>query len=146
MDGELMGKISTTKANNFLEELKTIPHLIETLERDANLMSRSLVKSPQWSDMRVSGGVKQSQEDKNIKALDMISYYSDQIERLKKRKEEMADIIIQNTSICESHVLLTTYLHCRDYDEAMERLNIGNRNKYFRFIRKGKESLELILK
>ncbi|MGS6059288.1 DUF1492 domain-containing protein, partial [Streptococcus pyogenes] len=27
-----MGNIPTTKANNFLEELKTIPHLIETLE------------------------------------------------------------------------------------------------------------------
>ncbi|HHX8397161.1 TPA: DUF1492 domain-containing protein, partial [Streptococcus pyogenes] len=41
-----MGNIPTPKANNFLEELKIIPHLIETLERDANLMSRSLVKSP----------------------------------------------------------------------------------------------------
>lgn len=142
-----MGKISTPKANQFLEELKTIPYLIETLERDANLMSSSLVKSPQWSDMKVSGGVKQSQEDKNIKTLHMVSYYSDQIERLKKRKEEMADIIIQNTGICESHVLLTTYLDCDgDYERARERLNIGNRNKYFRFIRKGKESLELILK
>ncbi|HHP3933692.1 TPA: DUF1492 domain-containing protein, partial [Streptococcus pyogenes] len=29
---------------------------------------------------------------------------------------------------------------------ARERLNIGNRNKYFMFVRRGKESLELILK
>ncbi|HHS0474945.1 TPA: DUF1492 domain-containing protein, partial [Streptococcus pyogenes] len=105
-----MGNIPTPKANNFLEELKTIPHLIETLERDANLMSRSLVKSPQWSDMRVSGGVKQSQENKNIKMLHMVSYYSDQIERLKDRRQEMANLIVQSMGICESHVLLTTYL------------------------------------
>lgn len=142
-----MDNIPTTKANNFLEELKTIPHLIETLERDANLMSRSLVKSPQWSDMRVSGGVKQSQEDKNIKMLHMVSYYSDQIERLKDRRQEMANLIVQSMGICESHVLLTTYLDCDgDYERARERLNIGNRNKYFMFVRRGKESLELILK
>lgn len=140
-----MAKVKTSKADDFLEELRHIPKLIETLERDANLLARSLVKSPQWSDMRVSGGIQKSQEDKNIKAIEGISYYSEQIEKLKKKKERMVCIIVQNMSVNESHVLLTTYLHCQSYDEAMDYLGIGRRNKYYKFLHQGKKKLEMIL-
>nr|WP_238666121.1 hypothetical protein [Streptococcus pyogenes] len=44
--------------------------------------------------------------------LHMVGYYSDQIEQLKDRRQEMANLIVQSMGICESHVLLTTYLDC----------------------------------
>ncbi|MBA2796571.1 DUF1492 domain-containing protein [Streptococcus porcinus] len=107
-------------------------------------MNRSLIKSPQWNDMSVSGGVRKTQEDKNIDAIVKTDYYSKQIEELKRKKENMINIIIQNTGLCESHVLIKT-IESEDSYQAMEKLDIGNRNKYFKILNDGKKSLELIL-
>ncbi|EGJ27281.1 hypothetical protein Javan425_0028 [Streptococcus phage Javan425] len=139
-----MGKNQTPKANRFINDLKAIPKLIESLERDSNIMNRSLIKSPQWNDMSVSGGVRKTQEDKNIDAIVKTDYYSKQIEELKRKKENMINIIIQNTGLCESHVLIKT-IESEDSYQAMEKLDIGNRNKYFKILNDGKKSLELIL-
>lgn len=44
----------------------------------------------------------------------------------------------------QRHVLITTFVNCQTYDEAIDRLEM-NRNNYYMLKRKGVESLNLIL-
>nr|WP_212755206.1 DUF1492 domain-containing protein [Streptococcus hyovaginalis] len=119
--------------------------MIKTLAEDSETIRGSLLTSPQWSDMRVTGGVRQSQEDKNIKVIDKSEYHQAEIEKLIKRREEITSIIMQLPMV-QAHVLNVTYLKCDSYDEAMDYLDIHNRNKYFKNLRIAKEKLNLILK
>lgn len=134
-----------TEADELLNELRIIPKIIKTLVEDSEAIRGSLITSPQWSDMRVTGGVRQSQEDKNIKVIDKSEYHQAEIEKLIKRREEITSIIMQLPMV-QAHVLNVTYLKCDSYDEAMDYLDIHNRNKYFKNLRIAKEKLNLILK
>lgn len=134
-----------TEADALLNELRVIPKMIETLVEDSEAIRSSLLTSPQWSDMRVSGGLRQSQEDKNIKVIDTKAYHQAEIGKLIERREEITRIIMQLPMI-QAHILNVTYLKCSSYDEAMDYLDIRNRNKYFRNLKIAKEKLELILK
>ncbi|MGV3060643.1 DUF1492 domain-containing protein [Streptococcus hyovaginalis] len=134
-----------TEADELLNELRIIPKIIKTLAEDSEAIRGSLLTSPQWSDMRVTGGVRQSQENKNIKVIDKSEYHQAEIEKLIKRREEITSIIMQLPMV-QAHVLNVTYLKCDSYDEAMDYLDIHNRNKYFKNLRIAKEKLNLILK
>ena len=134
-----------TKAEELLNELRVIPKIIKTLAEDSEAIRGSLLTSPQWSDMRVQGGLRQSQEDKNIKVIDKTEYHQEEIDKLIKRREEITSIIMQLPMI-QAHILNVTYLKCDNYDEAMDYLDIRNRNKYFKNLRIAKEKLNLILK
>lgn len=134
-----------TEADTLLNELRVIPKMIETLVEDSEAIRSSLLTSPQWSDMRFSGGLRQSQEDKNIKVIDTKVYHQAEIDKLIERREEITRIIMQLPMI-QAHILNVTYLKCSSYDEAMDYLDIRNRNKYFRNLKIAKEKLELILK
>lgn len=134
-----------TEADALLNELRVIPKMIETLVEDSEAIRSALLTSPQWSDMRVSGGLRQSQEDKNIKVIDTKAYHQAEIDKLIERREEITRIIMRLPMI-QAHILNVTYLKCSSYDEAMDYLDIRNRNKYFRNLRIAKEKLELILK
>lgn len=116
------------------------------LKQDIEKTRGSVLTSPQWSDMKVRGGIRSSQEDRNIAIVDAIDYNTAEIDRLLKRKEEIIRIIRSMPDMILSHVLIVTYVTCSSYDEAMDYLEIHNRNKYFMLKRKGEESLNLILK
>lgn len=135
-----------TQANKLLHELRVIPKLITALRQDIEKTRSSVLTSPQWSDMKVQGGIRSSQEDKNIAIIDATDYNTAEIARLLKRKEEIIQIIRKMPDMVLSHVLIVTYVTCGSYEEAMEYLEIHNRNKYFMLKRKGEESLNLILK
>ncbi|RMI47995.1 hypothetical protein DIY12_09970, partial [Streptococcus iniae] len=79
-----MGR-NQTKADMLLKDLRVIPKLIKELERDMTT-SQSVLSSPQWSDMKVQGGIKQSQTDKNINNIIKGEYYAEQIGELDRRK------------------------------------------------------------
>lgn len=135
-----------TQANQLLHELRVIPKLVMALKQDIEKTRGSVLTSPQWSDMKVRGGIRSSQEDRNIAIVDAIDYNTAEIDRLLKRKEEIIRIIRSMPDMILSHVLIVTYVTCSSYDEAMDYLEIHNRNKYFMLKRKGEESLNLILK
>ncbi|HGA2613965.1 TPA: DUF1492 domain-containing protein [Streptococcus agalactiae] len=137
-----MGR-NQTKADILLNELRIIPKLIKELERD-KIASNSLLSSPQWSDMRTSGGIRQSQEDKNVSLISKCEYYNGQIQTLDKRKGEIVELIMRIPDMLQRHVLITTFVNCQTYDEAIDRLEM-NRNNYYMVKRKGVESLNLIL-
>ena len=133
-----------TKADYILEELRLIPKTIEQLKLDIENTRNSLLTSPQWSDMKVSGGVRRTQTDKNVSIIDASDYGLAEIDRLVKRREEIIGIIMQIPDSAQRHVLLTTYLNCQTFDEAIDKLEL-NRNKYYTIKQKAIKSLNLIL-
>ncbi|HEN2425407.1 TPA: DUF1492 domain-containing protein, partial [Streptococcus agalactiae] len=67
-----------------------------------------------------------------------------QIQTLDKRKGEIVELIMRIPDMLQRHVLITTFVNCQTYDEAIDRLEM-NRNNYYMLKRKGVESLNLIL-
>ncbi|HEN2425408.1 TPA: DUF1492 domain-containing protein, partial [Streptococcus agalactiae] len=67
-----------------------------------------------------------------------------QIQTLDKRKGEIVELIMRIPDMLQRHVLITTFVNCQTYDEAIDRLEM-NRNNYYMIKRKGVESLNLIL-
>ena len=133
-----------TKADYILEELRLIPKTIKQLKLDIENTRSSLLTSPQWSDMKVSGGVRRTQTDKNVSIIDASDYGLAEIDRLVKRREEIIGIIMQIPDSAQRHVLLTTYLNCQTFDEAIDKLEL-NRNKYYTIKQKAIKSLNSIL-
>lgn len=126
-----------------LKELRVIPKLIKELERDM-AKNQSVLSSPQWSDMKVQGGIKQSQTDKNINNIIKGEYYAGQIGELDRRKGNIIKMIMQLPDITQRHVLVTTFVNCQTYDEAIDRLEM-NRNTYYTIKRKAIENLNDLL-
>ena len=133
-----------TKADYILEELRLIPKTIKQLKLDIENTRSSLFTSSQWSDMKVSGGVRRTQTDKNVSIIDASDYGLAEIDRLVKRREEIIGVIMQIPDIAQRHVLLTTYLNCQTFDEAIDKLEL-NRNKYYTIKAKAVRSLNVIL-
>ena len=133
-----------TKADYILEELRLIPKTIKQLKLDIENTRSSLLTSPQWSDMKVSGGVRRTQTDKYVSIIDASDYGLAEIDRLVKRREEIIGIIMQIPDSAQRHVLLTTYLNCQTFDEAIDKLEL-NRNKYYTIKQKAIKSLNVIL-
>ena len=133
-----------TKADYILEELRLIPKTIKQLKLDIENTRSSLLTSPQWSDMKMSGGVRRTQTDKNVSIIDASDYGMAEIDRLVKRREEIIGVIMQIPDSVQRHVLLTTYLNCQTFDEAIDKLEL-NRNKYYTIKAKAVRSLNVIL-
>ncbi|WP_298193041.1 DUF1492 domain-containing protein [uncultured Streptococcus sp.] len=133
-----------TKADYILEELRLIPKTIKQLKLDIENTRSSLLTSPQWSDMKMSGGVRRTQTDKNVSIIDASDYGLAEIDRLVKRREEIIGVIMQIPDSVQRHVLLTTYLNCQTFDEAIDKLEL-NRNKYYTIKAKAVRSLNVIL-
>lgn len=133
-----------TKADYILEELRLIPKTIKQLKLDIENTRSSLLTSPKWSDMKVSGGVRRTQTDKNVSIIDASDYGLAEIDRLVKRREEIIGVIMQIPDSAQRHVLLTTYLNCQTFDEAIDKLEL-NRNKYYTIKAKAVKSLNIIL-
>ncbi|QBX27726.1 hypothetical protein Javan414_0023 [Streptococcus phage Javan414] len=135
---------SKTEAEYLLEELRLIPKIIKQLKLDIEATRSSLLTSPQWSDMKVSGGIRQSQTDRNVSIIDTSDYCTVEIDRLIKRREEIIGIIMRIPDAAQRHVLLTTYLRCETFDEAIDMLEL-NRNKYYTIKTKAVKNLNIIL-
>lgn len=133
-----------TKAEYLLEELRLIPRMIKQLKLDIENTRSSLLMSPQWSDMKVNGGVRRTQTDKNVSIIDASDYGLVEIDRLTKRREEIIGVIMQIPDSAQRYVLLTTYLNCQTFDEAIDKLEL-NRNKYYTIKAKAVKSLNIIL-
>lgn len=133
-----------TKADYILEELRLIPKMIKQLKLDIENTRCSLFTSPQWSDMKVSRGVRRTQTDKNVSIIDASDYGLAEIARLIERREEIVCTIMQIPDVAQRHVLLTTYLNCQTFDEAIDKLEL-NRNKYYTIKAKAVKSLNVIL-
>lgn len=135
---------SKTEAEYLLEELRLIPKIIKQLKLDIEATRSSLLTSPKWSDMKVSGGIRQSQTDKNVSIIDTSDYGLTEIDRLIKRREEIIGIIMRIPDTAQRHILLTTYLNCETFDEAIDMLEL-NRNKYYTIKTKAVKNLNIIL-
>lgn len=135
---------SKTEAEYLLEELRLIPKMIKQLKLDVEATRSSLLTSPQWSDIKVSGGIRQSQTDKIVSIIDASDYGLAEIDRLAKRREEIIGIIMQIPDSAQRYVLLTTYLNCQTFDEAIDKLEL-NRNKYYTIKAKAVKNLNIIL-
>lgn len=114
-----------TEAEKLLNELRIIPKMISEIERDIVANETSLLSSPQWSDMKVSGGIRKSQEDKNVAIISKNEHNYQHIKELQNRKDELVGMIMQMPDMILRHVLYTTYVTCETNDEAMDRLYLG---------------------
>lgn len=133
-----------TPAHYLLEELRIIPKLIAELRADIEATRSSVLSSPKWSDMKVQGGLRKSQEDKNIAIVDVTDYNTKQVENLLKRRQEIIALLMDLPDMLQRHVLVTTYVNCQTFDEAIDRLEM-NRNNYYMLKRKGVDSLNALL-
>ena len=131
-------------ARELLNELKYIPKKIQLLKEDIEATRKSLIKSPTYSDTRVKGGTQYSQEDKFVSIIDTTDYNKQLISELLDRKKEI--ILILNKLEDIEYIILFT-LYCNDFtnDEAMEKLDIRNRNKFFKLKKQAIEHLQMIM-
>ncbi|HFI0734570.1 TPA: DUF1492 domain-containing protein [Streptococcus suis] len=131
-------------ARELLNELKYIPKKIQLLKEDIEATRKSLIKSPTYSDTRVKGGTQYSQEDKFVSIIDTTDYNKQLISELLDRKGEILQILNKLDHL-EYLILFTLYCNDLTNDEAMEKLDIRNRNKFFKLKKQAIEHLQIIL-
>ena len=131
-------------ARELLDELKYIPKKIQLLKEDIEATRKSLIKSPTYSDTRIKGGTPYSQEDKLVSIIDTTDYNKQLISELLDRKWEILQILNKLDHL-EYLILFTLYCNDLTNDEAMEKLDIRNRNKFFKLKKQAIEHLQLIM-
>lgn len=131
-------------ARELLDELKYIPKKIQLLKEDIEATRKSLIKSPTYSDTRVKGGTPYSQEDKLVSIIDTTDYNKQLISELLDRKGEILQILNKLDHL-EYLILFTLYCNDLTNDEAMEKLDIRNRNKFFKLKKQAIEHLQMIM-
>ncbi|EMF48744.1 DUF1492 domain-containing protein [Streptococcus parauberis] len=131
-------------ARELLNELKYIPKKIQLLKEDIEATRKSLIKSPTYSDTRVKGGTQYSQEDKFVSIIDTTDYNKQLISELLDRKKEII-LILNKLEDIECIILFTLYCNDLTNDEAMEKLDIRNRNKFFKLKKQAIEHLQMIM-
>ncbi len=127
-----------------LNELKYIPKKIQLLKEDIEATRKSLIKSPTYSDTKVKGGTPYSQEDKLVSIIDTTDYNKQLISELLDRKGEILQILNKLDHL-EYMILFTLYCNDLTNDEAMDKLDIRHRNKFFKLKKQAIERLQLIL-
>ncbi|CAM4267537.1 hypothetical protein AT575_09660 [Streptococcus penaeicida] len=131
-------------AKELLNELKYIPKKIQLLKEDIEATRKSLIKSPTYSDTKVKGGTPYSQEDKLVSIIDTTDYNKQLISELLDRKGEILQILNKLDHL-EYMILFTLYCNDLTNDEAMDKLDIRHRNKFFKLKKQAIERLQLIL-
>ena len=131
-------------ARELLNELKYIPKKIQLLKEDIEATRKSLIKSPTYSDTRVKGGTLYSQEDKFVSIIDTTDYNKQLISELLDRKKEII-LILNKLEDIEYIILFTLYCNDLTNDEAMDKLDIRHRNKFFKLKKQAIEHLQMIL-
>lgn len=123
-----MGR-NQTKADMLLKRLKGIRQSIKELEREMEA-SRTVISSPQWNDMKVKGGIKQTQTDKNVAIIDQSDWYLNKIVELQKDKIDILDSIYKLDDIVQINVLIAGYLTYDSFQEAWFALNMSDSTFY----------------
>ncbi|CAM2760050.1 phage protein [Streptococcus acidominimus] len=131
-----------TEAHRLLKELQIIPKIIYELKLDIERTQASLLSSPQWSDMRVTGGIRQSQTDKNATIIDAKDYNIAEVNRLLRRKEEILNIL--NKLDPEFGLLLTRAYCIEEYPSDCIGKYYSER-KYYTVKRKAIDQLNAVL-
>ena len=131
-------------ARELLNELKYIPKKIQLLKEDIEATRKSLIKSPTYSDTRVKGGTPYSQEDKLVSIIDTTDYNKQLIRELLDRKGEILQILNKLDHL-EYLILFTLYCNDLTNDEAKDKLDIRNRNKFFKLKKQATEHLQMIM-
>ena len=131
-------------ARELLNELKYIPKKIQLLKEDIEATRKSLIKSPTYSDTRVKGGTLYSQEHKFVSIIDTTDYNKQLISELLDRKGEILQILNKLDHL-EYLILFTLYCNDLTNDEAMDKLDIRHRNKFFKLKKQAIEHLQLIM-
>lgn len=138
-----MAKREVTEAVKMLNELRIIPKLVSELKQDLEATRTSLISSPKWSDMKVTGGIKRSQDDKYVDIIDTTSYHQQEIDKLLKRKDDILEIV-NSLEVEQRLLIITSYCNCKYPSEAIGKLGWG-RNKYYSMLNKSIESIDLML-
>ena len=120
-------------ARELLNELKYIPKKIQLLKEDIEATRKSLIRSPTYSDTKVKGGTPYSQEDKLVSIIDTTDYNKQLISELLDRKGEILQILNKLDHL-EYLILFTLYCNDLTNDEAMDKLDIRHRNKFFKCV------------
>ena len=121
-------------AIELLNELKYIPKKIQLLKEDIEATRKSLIKSPTYSDTKVKGGTPYNQEDKLVSIIDTTDYNKQLIRELLDRKGEILQILNKLDHL-EYMILFTLYCNDLTNDEAMDKVDIRNRNEFFKLVR-----------
>lgn len=132
-----------TPAHALLRELREIPRLIEQLELEIEQAESSLLTSQQWSDNKVKGGLKQSQDDKYVRIFSITEGAKKEIARLTERREEIREICKQ-LDAKQYDVLFYCALNYSSHKEAYLERGMTE-GSYFRILRTGTKKLNEVI-
>lgn len=119
----------TTRALELMNELRQIPELIKVLVQDTQ-NTRSLYYSPTFKLDRVKSGTRTLEDDKLVDIIQRTEHNTKAIDELLQRKEYLISLIMKLDSMQEKHLLITTFVNCQTYNEAISALGMG-RSKYY---------------
>lgn len=119
----------TTDAMTLLDELKTIPKMIKTLEQDAEEMKKILSYSPQWSHDRVTGGRRRTQEDKLTTVINVSDINREHIEQLVERRNKIIKLI-ESVLDMEEYTVVLYYVTSKKDEEVYKALYYSRATYY----------------
>lgn len=138
-----MGR-NQTKADMLLAELRGINKNIVELERDIEASRSTLLSSPQWSDMKTSGGLKQSQTDKVVNVIDRCEVQFELINEMIERKNRIMRLIYKLKDTDQINVLIAGYLTYETFNDAWDSLGMS-KGKFHTIKRKAIDSLNSLI-
>lgn len=119
----------TIKALKLMNELRQIPVLIKILVQDTQ-NTRNLYYSPTFKIDRVKSGTRTLEDDKLVDIIQRTEHNTKAIDELLQRKEYLISLIMKLDSMQEKHLLITTFVNCQTYNEAIDVMEIS-RAKYY---------------
>ncbi|MDY3824155.1 MAG: DUF1492 domain-containing protein [Streptococcus sp.] len=132
------------RAEDVLDELRTLLPYIESLAEERAQLKSSLLSSPKMSDMKTSGGIKKQVDDTYSEIMDLDKELATESRRATERKTEISLLINQLPN--HEHRILLRMIYINHFDEwtIRDRLKIG-RNRYFKLRRDALKEFEVLI-
>ncbi|MEQ9763330.1 hypothetical protein [Streptococcus jiangjianxini] len=130
-------------AKQLINQLKSIPKLIQTLEEDREATLSIVYGSQSYSDTRVQISKTNAVESKTVAYLDQSNYLMKQIEQLHNERKQLLNILQQIKDL-ELVMVLFAIVNTETLTEAQEHLDIS-RSKFFRLKKEAMAELDKVL-
>ncbi|MEQ9810178.1 hypothetical protein [Streptococcus jiangjianxini] len=130
-------------AKQLINQLKSIPKMIKTLEEDREATLSIVYGSQSFSNVRVQTSKTNAVESKTVAYLNQSNYLMKQIEQLHKERKQLLNILQQIKDL-ELVMTLFAIVNTETLTEAQERLDIS-RSKFFRLKKEAMAELDKVL-
>ncbi|MGT2832974.1 hypothetical protein [Streptococcus halotolerans] len=130
-------------AKQLINQLKSIPKLIQTLEEDREATLSVVYGSQSYSDIRVQTSKTNAQEAKTVAYLDQSDYLLKQIEQLHAERQSMLEYVYKVDDL-NLVMVLFAIINNGTLTEAQGHLDVS-RSTFFRLKREAMAKLDEVL-